>query len=262
VAHDFTFALSLVATDLLWEQLDLGAPPALFELPSAGETLDERARIRAAVHRDLTSRRLLDRGRPDPDVTAALTVLSRFGHAVDGAVVSDEPPVLFRAAADGRTAVLAGKEERTIRFGMFRPDGLVREVIALAGSARPGPGRSVSYPDVAGRHARRTWPTEDEDGTILRPAQPPTTGHAAQRRTAEDILRRPRTRSGWFTVLGRDRSGRMTTAPQLVWFDTDGGRYLAYRRPGPDGEPWTTCTPADPARIANQLTELVHTVTR
>jgi hypothetical protein len=39
--------LSLAATDLLFEQLQLGAPPALFEIPSAGSTLEERAQLRA-----------------------------------------------------------------------------------------------------------------------------------------------------------------------------------------------------------------------
>jgi ESX secretion-associated protein EspG len=266
VAHDYTFALSLVATDLLWEQLELGTPPALFELPSVGETLEERARIRAAVHHDLTRRRLVDRGRPDADVAVALTLLARFGHAVEGAVLADGAPLVFRAATNGRTAVLAAKADQTIEFGLFRPDGLVREVLALAGTARPGPGRSVGYPDpgpevapATGRPARRAWPTADEDesGGILHPARPTATGYQAQRRAAEDILRRPRTRSGWFTVLGHNRS----MAPQLVWFDTDNGRYLAYSRPGPDGRPWTTCTPADPARIGHQLVALINTVT-
>ena len=259
MAHDFTFTLSLAATDLLWEQLELGTPPALLDLPSVGETLDERARIRAAVHRDLTRRRLVDRGRPCPDVAAALTLLVRFGRAIEGAVLADRSPLVFRAATNGRTAVLAAKADQTIEFGMFRPDGLVREVLALAGTARPGPGRSVSYPEPAtGRHARPAWPTEDDFAVLS--AGPPATGHDAERRAAEAMLRGPRTRSGWFTVLGRDRSGRVVPAPQLVWFDTVDGRYLTYRRPGPDGQPWATCTPADTTRIGHQLVELVNTV--
>ncbi|HEX3648391.1 MAG TPA: ESX secretion-associated protein EspG [Pseudonocardiaceae bacterium] len=263
MAHDFTFTLSPAATDLLWEQLELGTPPALFDLPSVGETLEDRARLRAAVHCDLTERRLADGGRPDPDVADALTALVRFGHAIEGAVLADQPPRVFRAATNGRIAVLAARTDQKIEFATFRPDGLVRQVLALAGTARPGPGRSVSYPDpepvpATGRHARRAWP--DDSAGVLRAAGSPATGHGAERRAAESILRRPRTRSGWFTVLGRDRSGRVVPAPQLVWFDTVAGRYLAYRRPGPDGQPWTTCTPADATRIGHQLVELVNTV--
>lgn len=261
MAHDFTFTLSLAATDLLWEQLELGTPPALFDLPSVGQTVDERARMRAAVHRDLAQRRLVDRDRPDPDVAAALTLLARFGHAIEGAVLRGDSPLTFRAATNGRTAVLATRTDQAIEFGTFRPDGLVRRVLALAGTARPGPGRSVSYPEpvpATGRHARPAWP--DDSAGVLRAAGPPAAGHEAERRAAEHILRRPRTRSGWFTVLGRDRSGRVVPAPRLVWFDTVDGRYLACRRPGPDGQPWTTCTPADATRIGNQLVELVNTV--
>jgi hypothetical protein len=68
-------------------------------------------------------------------------------------------------------------------------------------------------------------------------------------------MNKPRTRSGWCTALGRNRS-----APQLVWFDTVDGRYVAHRRPGPDGLPWATCSPADRSRIGLLLAELVHSV--
>jgi len=77
---------------------------------------------------------------------------------------------------------------------------------------------------------------------------PARRGRAGNARQAEN-------RSGWFTVLVRGR-----TAPQLVWFDTAEGRYLAYRRPGPDGQPWPPAPPADSARIRHQLVELIESV--
>ena len=52
---DDPIELSLAATDLLWEQLQLASFPALFELPSIGETTDDRARLREIVYLDLVS---------------------------------------------------------------------------------------------------------------------------------------------------------------------------------------------------------------
>lgn len=233
VAHDYPFELSLAATDLLWEEYRLGAPPALFEVPSVGATTDDRARIREIVHRTLPER-----------AVEALTLLARFDLAVEGVIVSEDPVTAFRAATDGRTAVLAVKQDQTIEFTAHRPDGLVYAVLGLIGDAKPGPGRSVSYPDGA------PPPPATEQG-IMRPARPTAGSYGPQRRAAQDMLAKPRTKSGWFTVLGRGRSG------QLAWFDTADGRYIAHRRPGPDGQPWATCAPADRSRVGQLLGEMV-----
>ena len=226
--------LSPAATDLLFEQLQLGTPPALFEIPSVGSTLEERAQLRG----DLIV----------PDcVATALTTLVRFEHAIEGVVT--EPLVIFRAATNGRTAVLAVKRDQKIRITPCRPDGLVSAVSRLIGNRRPGPGHSVSYPDVD---------PAPETG-ILRQIRPPAGNYGTQRRFAQHILAKPRTRSGWFTVLTRDRTGHEVSAPPLIWFDTTEGRYSAHRRPGPDGQPWATCTPADTSRIGQQIRALLPT---
>jgi len=224
--------LSPAATDLLFEQLQLGTPPALFEIPSVGATLEERAELRA----DLIV---------SDDLVAALTTLARFEHAIEG--LATDPIVVFRAATDGRAAVLAVKRDQKIRLVPCRPDGLVSAVLGLIGNKKPGPGRSLSYPDVD---------PAPEVG-ILRQVRPSAGTYATERRSAQNILAKPRIRSGWFTVLGRDRGGRETSAPPLIWFDTAYGRYAAHRRPGPDGQPWATCTPADTSRIGRLLELLV-----
>jgi hypothetical protein len=225
--------LSLTTTDLLWEALQLGSPPALFEIPSVGATLDERARLWEAASQDLTD-----------SVTEALTVLARFDHAVEGVIVSDEPVVAFRAATDGRVAVRAVKQDQAIRISRHRPDGLVSASLSLIGHGRPGPGRSVSYPESD---------APAPDAVLL--STRPQGDHPAERRSAQHILAKPRTRSGWFTVLRKGGS-----ASQLVWFDTADGRYVAHRRPGPDGRQWTTCSPADRSRIGQLLAEMVSTI--
>jgi hypothetical protein len=246
VSIDDPIELSLAATDLLWEQLQLTSFPVLFELPSIGETIDDRARLREIVYQDLVSRGLAHRGRLDGALVASLAMLVRFGHAIEGVVMSDEPLLVFRAATDGRSAVLAVKRDQMIRFSSCRPDGLVHAVLTLIGDAKPGPGRSVSYPDAE---------AAPNPGGILVSARAAAGDYGPERRSAQEILNKPRTRSGWYGVLGRNRS-----APQLVWFDTVDGRYVAHRRPGPDGRPWATCSPADRSRIGQLLAELVHNV--
>jgi hypothetical protein len=46
----------------------------------------------------------------------------------------------------------------------------------------------------------------------------------------------------------------------LSWFDTDEGRYIGHSRPGPDGQQWTTYTPADSGRIAQQLVGMLGSI--
>jgi hypothetical protein len=274
VANDYQFTLSLAATDLLWEQLRLGTPPAMLELPSVGETMDDRARLREIVLADLTRRNLAARGQPHAEVAEAMATLMRFTHAIEGVVVAEDQPVLvYRGASNGRSAVLATKQEQLVVFEVFRPEELIEAVLGLIGNARPGPGRSLSYPDpdqpsaptlrpAGGRHARHEWPGADEDevGGVLQPVRVQATNYGLQQRSAQEILGQPRTRSGWCTALGPDRSGQEMTQ-QFSWFDTIDGRYLAHRRPGPDGQPWATCVPADAGRVRQQLAEIVRVVT-
>jgi hypothetical protein len=88
----------------------------------------------------------------------------------------------------------------------------------------------------------------------------PSSNYGLQQRSAQEILAKPRVRSGWCIVLGRGAGGR-EVSQQFAWFDTVDGRYLAHRRPGSDGQPWATCLPADAGRVRQQLVELVRTVT-
>lgn len=251
---DFSFSLSLAAVDLLWEQLRLGTPVLIFEVPSVGATAEDRGRLRQIVFDDLASRDLAYRGRLEPQVEEALVTLSRYQRAIDVAGVLDRHErLLARVAGNGRTAVLARKRDQTITFDTLRPEALLAEAVRLIGDEKPGPGRSVTFPDAESPTpvARHRAPDEGFSGVFE--TAPQRGGYEVERRAAQTMWEKPRKRVGMFTVRGRDRLGREITGPVLTWFDTDEGRYFGHVSPGQDGQQWTTYAPADSSRISQQL---------
>jgi hypothetical protein len=267
-SSEFAFSLSLAAIDLLWDELGLGTPVRIFEVPSVGATMEDRARLRTVVLDEMASRRLAYRGRPEPEVEEALALLSRFQQAIDVVAMLDRDDlsdrVMARAASNGRTAVLARLRDQTVTFDTYRPESLVAETVRLIGDERPGPGRSVTYPEAAPEvrqpvTARHAAADEGFRG-VFEPVRPAQSGYDLERRAAKTMWERPRTRAGMFTVYGRDRLGRERSAPVLTWFDTEEGRYLGHTRTGPDGQQWTTYAPADVPRITQQLVGLLNSV--
>ena len=260
---EFSFTLSLTAMDILTDLLRLGSPVMIFEVPSVGATMDDRRLIRDAVLRDLTARNLANRGRLEPEVEDALTTLVKYRHAVDSvAMLLDEEQLCYRVATDGRIAVLARKEDTEIRFEMLRPEGLVHAAMGPIGTAKAGPGQSMTYPEPRPEPARAAHrrPDPEEGFSGLRRPDQSSTNYDLQRRAAVSITEKPRTQVGWFTVYGRDQMGRHQRAPEVTWFDTEDGRYMGYRRPGTDGQQWTTYSPADTPRIAQQVIAMLNSL--
>lgn len=263
---EFSFSLSLAAMDLLWEQLRLGTPVRIFEIPSVGATMSDRDRLRTVVWNDLTSRGLANRGRLSAEVEEALYALGRFQTAIDVVgLLADEERLLARSATDGRVGVLARLGDRSVTFDTFRPEGMLAEAVRLIGDEKPGPGRSVTYPEPdpeAERKAALQRRREDGGGFrgVFEPVRPQQGGYELERRAAQSMWERRRRRIGMFTVYARDRYGHEVLTPVLSWFDTDDGRYLGHIRPGPDGQQWTTYSPADSARIAQQLVGMLGAV--
>ena len=254
-----SFSLSLAAMDLLWDQLRLGTPVRIFEIPSVGATMADRERILGIVLEDLASRNLAYRGRLEPEVEEALVTLGRFRTAVEVvALLEDDEKILARFASNGRTAVAARLTDQTVRFETLRPESMLAEAVRLIGTEKPGPGRSVTYPETQPPPPRRRAADEGFSGVF--DSQPGVDTYQRERRAAQTMWERPRKRVGMFTVYGRDRAGREAPLPVLSWFDTDEGRYLGHIRPGPDGRRWTTYSPADTTRITQQLAGMLAAV--
>jgi EspG family len=235
--------VSLTAVDLLCDQFELGTPPVIFDIPRVGMSMADRARIRDAVLADLAERDLSHGDQVDTRVTKRLALICRAPLAIEATgVLNGNHHLCAVAASNGKAAVLAVLEDQSLRLSALRPTALVPAVLELIGRARPGPGRSFTYPATA--------VTEQPPAGLLR------TGYATSTSTeSRRILTQPRLQVGVFTVVHRDKHD--TTRPALLWFDTDAGRYLGYVTPGADGRTWATYAPADNPRLARHLTNLI-----
>jgi len=243
--------LPVAAVDVLYELIGCCGPgdrPYPFEIPHLGRTNDERAGIRSAVVDDLTRRRLVRDGEPEPDVADALRLLGRPDVAIASVALLDpgRPPLRARAAVGGGRCVVGVLDDRGLDLDQVRPSAMAIAITALLPDCAPGQGHSVTVPapPPTGRAA-------EPDGYLTTAG---SRGRAVPRNPAVDaVLRRPRSRIGQFSVITGGRTTR------LSWFDTDVGRYLTYARTGHDGAAWTVHAPADNARLAATLTDLIAT---
>ncbi|HEV2780301.1 MAG TPA: ESX secretion-associated protein EspG [Actinophytocola sp.] len=233
--------LSLPAVDVLWEDLGLGGVPFPLEVPGHGETVGERARIRAAVYGELELR-----GLGVDELEGVLGLLARPEIGVDLVGRLDPEggePVRAVAVARGRRGMRAVQRNRGVELSEVRDTAVVASIVELLPAQRPGPGRSITLP-VAALEARR-----------------PVT-HRVERQLVAAIMDRPVARVGQLGVMVRDDRGGVRRLPGIAWFDTDQGRYATTIRRGGDGADWTTLFPADNARLAHRLSDMIAAVRR
>jgi hypothetical protein len=251
-----SFSLSLAAVDVLGQTLGVNLRLFPLEIPSFGQYQQDRVRIARAVFLDLNKRGLVKRGELDQDLTRALRTMSDFQIAVAVMGMPEEGKQLFaRASANAETGVLATQEGQQLKLKLIRPTALAVSMVDLLPKVGAGPGQSVTLAKPVAVGARHN----DEDGyTPMRRAQARVD---PAMRIAEGYLTRPRKGSGFFSVSGRDRNGKEMSAGGVGWFDTDVGRYISLARPpGDDGQTHGTFSPADPARLTQQLSQLIQTV--
>jgi hypothetical protein len=246
------FSLSLAAVDVLSQTLDLNARVFPFEIPSFGTFETDRVRIAKAVFTDLSKRGLIRQGTIDPDLTRALRALADYRIAVAAMGQLEENRQLYaRAAANGETAVLAVQEDQKLRLAIT--------MVGLLPKLNAGPGQSVTLTQPSPAAARR----DDAEPNYFSQVRAPRSGVDQAFRIAESYLTRPRTGSGFFVVFGRGRHGKEIRGGEVSWYDTDVGRYLSLSKPPTDdGQVHGTFSPADPARLTQQLTQLIDFVAR
>lgn len=255
------FECSYLELDVIGDALEIDVRPFPFQFPVHGEMVDERIRLIEAAHTTLTAKGLIEGRRFAPEVEELLGTFARGGLAIALVGSVDGDSLCARAVSDGRFGVLAQEHGRTISFDPVTPPSLVRSIIGLLPAARPGPGRSVTIdvdapppPPVRRREA-------DFDGQQYMRSTRPSSASSVQLNIANDIMRRPRSGSGYFTVTTRGRNGREGEPLTMSWLDTDAGRYAVIPSTGPDGRLHITYTPADLPRLEQTLSRLLQAMT-
>ncbi|MGH3517171.1 MAG: ESX secretion-associated protein EspG [Haloechinothrix sp.] len=253
-----SLSLSLPAVDILFEDLKLGRPPQPFEVPSVGETLSERARLRDAVHRNLTQRGLMRAGRVDADTEHTLATFARAPFSIVAVGQLDDGPLFARACSDGHFAIVVTQQENMLVFTEIRETAVVPTIVDLLPLTPAARGTSVTV-DVPGEKK----PERREDDEPYDPFAEMRSGRSSlQQRTADRIFNEPMRRVGAFSVSATERGnpglpGKQVQVTQLTWFDTAEGRYFATQQHTTDGITKVTYTPGDNARIAGYLHQAV-----
>lgn len=237
--------LSLPAFEVLWEDLRAGSIPYPFEINQHGETLDERARIKAAVHQELERRGLARRGRPEPDLEDALNLLARPELRVIAMCMPDlNQQKLVRASvvARGGYAVLVTQEDAGITLNLVQPNEIATSLANAMPPGRPGPGKLVTVP------AQAFEAQQQQDGF----RQAVRTTQNDDVRIAKQMLTGPAIGNGHFLVqMGQGRAKR--DFPPVTWIDTNQGRYSNVEtRSG-----WYTISPADNMGLARHLGQVL-----
>ncbi|MFB9902463.1 ESX secretion-associated protein EspG [Allokutzneria oryzae] len=233
--------LSLPEYDILWQDLRLGRQPYPLSVLPHGATLEERARIRAAVHARLAERRLLG----DPRLADVLALLNDHEVAVELVQCADEP-VKALAAARGEHAVLAVLAGESLRLTTTHARELARAAVSVLPPGGPGRSQPVNVAVDLLRTAvsRERGPLADE-ALVLSGAGMPT----GQVRTLQRLAA-TRRRGGQFGVTVGGRQHPVV----LAWFDADDGRYLQVSENGS-----LSILAADAVRIGKRVADLITT---
>jgi hypothetical protein len=253
------FELTAREFDFVWSHLELDEMPYPIDVPGNGATMEERATMRAESFESLRDKGVL--GRDDkvaPALAELLRVLAEPAVAVDTVGYSGGP-IRGLAAADGRTAALAAMGDDAVAFAAIRPTALATSIVEVLPPGQAGTGVAIRVPRQTLRKAAEGEDEDDPFGggderDILMAG-----GVSDEDATTLIELADRRVRGGQFgvTTTGRAtsvRRGTRTRADTMItWFDTNEGRYLAVY----DGA-WMSVVPADGARIAHRIDELIR----
>ncbi|MEY7970958.1 ESX secretion-associated protein EspG [Saccharomonospora xinjiangensis] len=251
--------LTEVELDFLWEASGLGEPPYPITLRSHGDTVEERAALRAEVLAALARRGLIDdNGRLGPWIEDSFGVLATADLSLDSVLVSapGAQPRMAVAGASGRHAVLLVQEAGVVWLETIPPDGLASAIVGQLPGAPRGKEKSINVP------LEQLLVGPGADFMQRRPAT--TDGSTARadedRKALARLHAQTRERGGQIGANSRGRSGGRSRSPVLSWFDTETGRYLTQASRGPDGRDWIVIAPADAPTLRHRMSEMLASV--
>ncbi len=241
------FLLSPREFDVLWHELRLGRMPYPLDVPSEGDTEQDRQVLREKTLAELATRGLVD----NPRLEEYLRLLDDHDVSVD-AVAGLDRTVRALAVSNGRRAVLAIIDADRVGLLEIRETGIAREIVRVLPDGEPGPGTAVNvrveslHDAIALQEAEEQDDSDDlwgsdemDERQALQQA-----GLSAQDAKQFGELAANRVAGGQFGIThGRQRSGVV-----INWFDTHQGRYLMVNSDG-----WLSLSPTDNDRIATRI---------
>ncbi len=241
---------------MLWESERLPMKHVVLDVPSPGKTHTERAELVAGAFAELERRGLASGGRAVPELADRLSLFAHAQMSIDSWVWTDRE-IRALAVASGDQAGLAVVDAGQVWLIAARATALAEAAVSVAGEAPAGPGRSVSLPtDLLLDADKRSAGEPQNMITPLHQGGAPL--YDAQ--TVASMVAGLAVR-GQFGVERLGRGQRRQRAGRVVCFhDTDRGRYVYLARPSNDGRLWSTLAPADNARIASCVWELLDEV--
>ncbi|MFD5829276.1 ESX secretion-associated protein EspG [Lentzea sp. NPDC060358] len=243
------FLLSPREFDVLWHELRLGRMPYPLDVPSEGDTEQDRRVLRENTLDELRQRGLVGNQRLEDH----LRLLDDHRVSVD-AVAGLDRTVRALAASNGDRAVLAIIDDGRVGLLTIRETGIAREIVRVLPDGEPGPGTAVNVrvetlrEAVAIKEAEEKSDSDDffaasedegDDRNALQQA-----GLSPQDAKQVGELAANRVAGGQFGVTrDQQRSGVV-----INWFDTHQGRYLMVNSDG-----WLSVSPTDNDRIATRI---------
>lgn len=253
------FELTAREFDFVWSHLDLAEMPYPVDVPSNGATMEDRAAMREEAFASLRDKGVLRKDdRVVPELVELLRVIAEPTVSVDTVGYGDGP-IRGLAAADGRVAALAAVRDGAVAFAPIRPTALATSIVEVLPSGQPGTGMAIRVPQQTLRKAAAGEDEDDPFGGGDERDILMTGGVSDEDATTLIELADRRVRGGQFgvTTTGRATATRQGTKNRaktmITWFDTGEGRYLMVY----DGA-WVSLAPADGARIAHRIDELIR----
>jgi ESX secretion-associated protein EspG len=258
VTRDIT--LTLEQYDICWADLGLDEQVYPLRIRSHGRTYEERAHLRQRVYQQLGACGLARGERLEPQLADALTLLARAPVWVDMQWLSaphQAEPDRAVAARSTEWGLIARLDGTSLRLMPCGGASLLPVLIGQLPAADAAPGQSISLPREI------LVPSAPSVTTSVYDTSPATSGHLRQQyRALQAVLAKPRLRGGQIVANGRDRTGKRHRSRPVEWFDTEAGRWTARVLPAADGGTHLTVSPADSARLATQLHELLDRMIR
>ncbi|KAA2262178.1 ESX secretion-associated protein EspG [Solihabitans fulvus] len=232
---------------LLWWANQPRELPVPLGVRHFGAVPADRAELVEACSDTLSARGLGTVRDPEPRLAALLRVLAAPTMSVQ--LLLEYPTGAGQALAvvDGERGVLATRLGADVHLAPIRGTALAPAAAGLLPASPAAPGRAANV-RVADYQAACLAGREDGAEAFLAVLRSAGVREPEARTVHRAVA--GRYGGGHLGATGRDRRRAATT---VTWLDTDEGRYLARGRDG-----WLVVTPADQARVAEAVAELVQ----